>query len=144
MRQGMYGPHDALDLLYKAATTDRSVTDNDGGYSYPGTRPHTDISGPRSAPPVKQEDLRRYQPSRQDSFGHRPSQARDMGHESQQSFGRGASVGRQPIDPALSDGRNETNPSDDPGYAEALKIWGRFRFVRAGWFTAAEAIDYID
>lgn len=119
MRQGMYGPHDALDLLYKAATTD-------------------------SAPPVKQEDLRRYQPSRQDSFGHRPSQARDMGHESQQSFGRGASVGRQPIDPALSDGRNETNPSDDPGYAEALKIWGRFRFVRAGWFTAAEAIDYID
>jgi hypothetical protein len=67
-----------------------------------------------------------------------------MGHESQQAFGRGVSAGQQAIDPALSDVRNESNPSDNPGYAEALKIWGRFRFVRAGWFTAAEAIDYID
>lgn len=30
------------------------------------------------------------------------------------------------------------------GHAEALKAWSRFRFVRAGWFTAQEAIDYID
>lgn len=25
----------------------------------------------------------------------------------------------------------------------ALKAWSRFRFVRAGWFSAQEAIDYI-
>lgn len=33
---------------------------------------------------------------------------------------------------------------DAAGYATALKAWSRFRFVRAGWFTAKEAIDYID
>jgi hypothetical protein len=32
----------------------------------------------------------------------------------------------------------------DASYKEALKAWARFRFVRAGWFTPAEAIDYID
>lgn len=29
------------------------------------------------------------------------------------------------------------------GYKNAVRAWSRFRFVRAGWFTAAEAIDYI-
>lgn len=46
----------------------------------------------------------------------------------------------QAIDPELT--RRE--PSAEPGYNEALKAWARFRFVRAGWFTAQEAIDYID
>jgi hypothetical protein len=32
----------------------------------------------------------------------------------------------------------------DVGYKDALKAWARFRFVRAGWFTAAEAIEYIE
>lgn len=31
-----------------------------------------------------------------------------------------------------------------PAYADAIKAWSRFRFVRAGWFTAQEAIEYID
>lgn len=46
----------------------------------------------------------------------------------------------QAIDPELT----KRDPSNDPGYNEAIKAWGRFRFVRAGWFTAQEAIDYID
>jgi hypothetical protein len=33
---------------------------------------------------------------------------------------------------------------DTAGYNAALKAWSRFRFVRAGWFTAKEAIDYIE
>lgn len=48
----------------------------------------------------------------------------------------------QVIDPELT--KQDRDPSAEPGYAEALKAWARFRFVRAGWFTAAEAIDYID
>jgi hypothetical protein len=32
----------------------------------------------------------------------------------------------------------------EQGYKDAVKAWSRFRFVRAGWFTPAEAIDYID
>jgi hypothetical protein len=45
---------------------------------------------------------------------------------------------------------SQTTPADeirrmqDASYKEALKAWARFRFVRAGWFTPAEAIDYID
>lgn len=46
----------------------------------------------------------------------------------------------QAIDPELT----KRELSAEPGYTEALKAWGRFRFVRAGWFTAQEAIDYID
>lgn len=44
------------------------------------------------------------------------------------------------IDPALM----KRNLANDPGYIDALKAWSRFRFVRAGWFSAQEAIEYID
>lgn len=48
------------------------------------------------------------------------------------------------IDPALaSAGLNGENTAHEAGYKSALKAWARFRFVRAGWFTPAEAIDYI-
>lgn len=46
------------------------------------------------------------------------------------------------IDPALSDPQAERR--QDQGYKDAIRAWSRFRFVRAGWFTPAEAIDYID
>lgn len=49
------------------------------------------------------------------------------------------------IDPALaSEGLEKPSRLLEPGYKEAIKAWSRFRFVRAGWFTPAEAIDYID
>ena len=35
-------------------------------------------------------------------------------------------------------------PINTAAYNAALKAWSRFRFVRAGWFTAKEAIDYLD
>lgn len=46
----------------------------------------------------------------------------------------------QPVDPGLA----KPDLSAQPGYAEGIKAWNRFRFVRAGWFTAHEAIEYID
>lgn len=33
--------------------------------------------------------------------------------------------------------------AETAAYASALRAWSRFRFVRAGWFTAKEAIDYV-
>ena len=44
------------------------------------------------------------------------------------------------IDPAmvLDNGQAEAE------YKNALRIWSRMRFVRAGWFTAHEAIDYVN
>ncbi len=49
------------------------------------------------------------------------------------------------IDPALSgDHTDKPDRNQDQGYKDAIKAWSRFRFVRAGWFTPQEAIDYID
>lgn len=47
---------------------------------------------------------------------------------------------QQPVDPALG----KRDMSAEPGYADAIRAWTRFRFVKAGWFTAQEAIEYID
>ncbi len=78
-------------------------------------------------------------------YAHLPDSKRDM-----------ASV---PIDPAISDpGRfqvsarpNETEPAPAPepepepdAERAALRAWSRCRFVRAGWFTAREAMEYIE
>ncbi|KAL8998293.1 MAG: hypothetical protein Q9169_002607 [Polycauliona sp. 2 TL-2023] len=51
---------------------------------------------------------------------------------------------RENIDPAISGGRQSQHPAEAPSIAEALRAWSRLRFVRAGWFTAREAIAYID
>ena len=45
------------------------------------------------------------------------------------------------IDPAIS-GDNTDNDST-PIPMEALKLWSRLKFVRAGWLTAKEAISYV-
>lgn len=47
---------------------------------------------------------------------------------------------QQPVDPAMA----RRDVTMEPGYADAIKAWTRFRFVRAGWFTATEAIEYIN
>ncbi|KAH7113897.1 hypothetical protein B0J11DRAFT_511400 [Dendryphion nanum] len=36
------------------------------------------------------------------------------------------------------------DPHTDASFAEAVRAWTKFRFVRAGWLTAKEAIAYID
>lgn len=119
MRRGVFGPHDALDLLYKAAT-DRSVTRFQKvpeltRPSPAATRPESNTPA-TSIPPQKAPEMRR------------PRTPAPVKPE-------------QPIDPGLSQANDVTA---QPGYAEAVKAWTRFRFVRAGWFTAAEAIQYID
>lgn len=49
------------------------------------------------------------------------------------------------IDPALTmEGVPAPDRMQDQGYKDAISAWSRFRFVRAGWFTPAEAIDYIE
>lgn len=50
------------------------------------------------------------------------------------------------IDPSIT---NSAASETEPGsvlhlYRKALKTWSRLRFVRAGWFTAVEAMSYID
>jgi len=145
MRREVYGPHDALDLLYKAAT-DKSVHLRPLEASVPrfidvaGVNSsshkhddHTATSGGASQPSAQR--------TRPDTASHHhSSHSRDHeGYLPRQASRRDGTTD-QAIDPELI----KRDTSTDPGYSEALKAWARFRFVRAGWFTAQEAIDYIE
>lgn len=133
MRQGVYGPHDALDLLYKAATdTDRLV---DTALSH--SPQHADTRSPMTITRHQRAESRTSiatiqmppRPTVEDQI--------DQGQpRSQVTPGRM----EQPIDPELG----KQDWTSQPGYAEAIKAWQRFRFVRAGWFTPQEAIEYLD
>ncbi|KAJ9637853.1 zinc finger transcriptional activator [Coniosporium tulheliwenetii] len=50
------------------------------------------------------------------------------------------------LDPAIT--RTYTNGTgvadEEASFHQAIKAWSRFRFVRAGWFTAREGIAYIE
>ncbi|KAL2760885.1 hypothetical protein ACRALDRAFT_1027502 [Sodiomyces alcalophilus JCM 7366] len=116
LSRGVYGPHDALDLLYKAAT-DNSLPSHKRHESAASLASMVQSQQPmvvsptatmRPTPPPAVEPTPKAEP--------------------------------QPIDPELA----KPDFSAQPGYADAIKAWNRFRFVRAGWFTAHEAIEYID
>ncbi|KXX75983.1 Transcriptional activator ARO80 [Madurella mycetomatis] len=110
MRREVYGPQDALDLLYKAATEDTSSHKQD-----------------ENPAPAKSSSQRSSHHTRQDTEPHRPSTAITPGryhgrHTSRQKEGPNM---EQAIDPELT----KRDPSAEPGYNDALKAWGRFRFL---------------
>ncbi|KAL8821833.1 MAG: hypothetical protein Q9223_000191 [Gallowayella weberi] len=51
---------------------------------------------------------------------------------------------KENIDPAIARSSGSQHLADSPEITDALRAWSRLRFVRAGWFTAREAISYID
>ncbi|KAL3423194.1 Transcriptional activator ARO80 [Phlyctema vagabunda] len=114
MRERVYGPHEALDLLYKAATDIPNLRKSESDNHMSPVLNHTPKLHAR--PQESPFESRNVQnpPVRQEAA----------------------------IDPALSEAQPE--PARDQGYKDALKAWARFRFVRAGWFTPSEAIDYIE
>ncbi|TRX88005.1 hypothetical protein FHL15_011107 [Xylaria flabelliformis] len=135
MRKGMYGPHDALDLLYKAAT-DSSPHSMQVRQE---TTPSAAIAPTAIQPPLPPAPGRKTPHAQPSGFGSRPPI-------------RTTTKAADPIDPRLlpCDGVDESaeiearlNVEHEPGYQEALKAWSRFRFVRAGWFTKEEAVKYI-
>lgn len=62
----------------------------------------------------------------------RPGQVRSRGHPEDKAN----------LDPAIAS--NDLNNDISVSAREGLRIWSRLRFVRAGWFTAKEAISYIN
>lgn len=122
MRKELYGPHDALDLLYKAATDNK----------------HDGVAQPHTLSP-QTSDLRT--PSLTAPLGGLPRGNDGILYAQHAVTQRGPMDA--PIDPQLTKSDAKAAEST-PGHADALKAWARFRFVRAGWFTSQEAIDYID
>ncbi|KAI1821008.1 hypothetical protein F4861DRAFT_520925 [Xylaria intraflava] len=134
MRKGVYGPHDALDLLYKAATDSPHSIQMRQEASPATTIAPATIQSPIAAAPTP-----KFPHNQNLALGGRPSI-------------RPVTKLADPIDPRLlpSDAADEKaevearlHVEHEPGYQEALKAWARFRFVRAGWFTKEEAIKYI-
>lgn len=120
MRKEVYGPHDALDLLYKAAT---DKTHDTGVHSH-HTSPQTlGLQTPSLNLPRVNDGVAYVQ------------------HAAQHAAVQRAAI-EAPIDPQLTKADSRVDPV--PAHVDALRAWTRFRFVRAGWFTAQEAIDYID
>lgn len=143
MRREVYGPHDALDLLYKAATDKLVDTRDDRSQRLP----YADVARLRS--PMHRQDGESAavgSSSRTNLHAGRPGlDSRHSSHHNDRPGHHSRHASRQeapaePIDPELT----KRDISQEPGYNEALKAWARFRFVRAGWFTAQEAIDYIE
>ena len=69
---------------------------------------------------------------------------RHMGHPQTPVRNAESTAMTSVIDPAIA-----TDPRGDSGKGsaecqKALQVWSRLRFVRAGWFTAQEAMSYID
>lgn len=127
MRREVYGPHDALDLLYKAAT------------DHPHA--HTPAESVPTSTSVQTKPQIQAPPQRENPPSGRPTVRRDVKYA-------------EPIDPRLLPSANtreaekaeierRVDVSHEEGYEDALKAWGRFRFVRAGWFTREEAVKYV-
>jgi hypothetical protein len=49
-----------------------------------------------------------------------------------------------PMGPARSLSISTGTNHEPEGIDKALRMWNKFRFVKAGWFTAREAIDYVE
>jgi hypothetical protein len=53
-----------------------------------------------------------------------------------------------PVDPQISDPGPQREspvniPPSEPAYLDAIRAWSRLRFVRAGWLTVEEGMDYV-
>jgi hypothetical protein len=126
LRTEVYNGHDALNLLFEAAGRTGDISSRRDGSLQQSSMPISASLGSIRRPP---EGL-----------------LNDSGeHGSTKTMAPPRSIpGNPPIDPAMTNGTAAILNTDDVKIQSALKAWSRFRFIRAGWFTAREAILYID
>lgn len=72
------------------------------------------------------------------------AQSTESGRATRQAHSTAPQQRRENIDPAITGNNQSYDEVEKRGVADAIKAWSRLRFVRAGWFTAREAISYID
>lgn len=117
----VHGGHDALRTLLEAATTQQ------GGSNSTGSR-HDAVKSPHEIPTSSPTLFRR--PT--NTSLPRPS--------------AGFSPSDSTIDPAFRNSAvpyGSTAADSAADLTSALKAWARFKFVRSGWFSAREAINYV-
>ncbi|KAF4551197.1 Fungal Zn(2)-Cys(6) binuclear cluster domain-containing protein 12 [Elsinoe fawcettii] len=116
----VHSGHDALNVLLEAATHHRA------GSASTGSRPTDVLQGrsPHEIPNVS------------------PVLGRRMTNNGMPPPLSAISPGIPQIDPAITYGSVANASAAE--LTSALKAWSRFKFVRAGWFSAREAIQYVD
>ena len=122
----VHGGHDALKLLYEAATVHgarKSSKETGTRPSLNGVSPATITSG--ASPIMDKANGISYNTGPMAMYQNDPMWKAQVNPTSNPM---------EPIVPQI----------DAASYTAAMKAWSRFRFVRAGWFTAKEAIDYIE
>ncbi|KAI9713064.1 MAG: hypothetical protein M1820_001049 [Bogoriella megaspora] len=125
----LYGPHDALTLLFEAAGRTGDMENHRTGSSH-SQRNSITVGRPSPVSPNNVTDSRT---GRLHMSAGSIQRAQQLPHED------------LPIDPAITRPQNSNNyATSSPDRESAIRAWSRFRFVRASWFTAQEAIDYIE
>lgn len=116
----VYSGHDALNLLFEAA--------RNGGDMHHRTGSTSSLQRPTlGSTPGSQTNFASPQAN--------PTHVR--------ASSRAAVTAEPTVDPAISQ-PILPDPPNELAFSEAVRAWTKFRFVRAGWFTAKEAIAYID
>jgi hypothetical protein len=112
----IFSGHDALNLLFEAA---HHRADS-------GSSLHRPTLGPSSTP------------GSQGAFASPQTTATHARNLSR-------SVAEPAVDPAIAQQHTILpDPPNEATFADAIRAWTKFRFVRAGWLTAKEAVRYID
>ena len=126
----VYGGHDALKLLLEAAAVpQRQAPQRKASKESDGQRSSFKGISPASGPSITSPILDKSASMAMSPGDWMPPIRRDLPNQ-EASIPKSASC-------------VATTPVHTAAYTAALKAWSRFRFVRAGWFTAREAIDYM-
>jgi len=115
----VHGGHDALNVLFEAATHLRTNSTS-------STRPSDLMQG--------------YSPANLPSVTSPPTERRTMAG-GRSLYGISDPSTQPQIDPAIQNAHAGTSASD---MISALNAWRRFKFVRSGWFSAQEGVQYIE
>ncbi|KAF2705945.1 hypothetical protein K504DRAFT_471382 [Pleomassaria siparia CBS 279.74] len=123
----VFSGHDALNLLFQASRHAGDINTH-----------HRTGSGSSMRPGMASVTT----PNSQTSFAS-PQASVTQGIHGERHHAR--ATADPSVDPAISKPHPILpDPPNELALAEAIKAWSKFRFVRAGWLTAKEAIAYID
>ncbi|CAK3808857.1 Transcriptional activator ARO80 [Lecanosticta acicola] len=124
-RSEVHGGHDALNVLYHAAVHGRSDSTTSSS-ARPTMNGFTSGSLPDATSPVIEK-------VGNVSYTNGPM-----------AMFQNDDLWKTRPDKNSSAGANtDSVPTDLASYTTAMKAWSRFKFVRSGWFTAREGIEYI-
>ncbi|KAI9894371.1 MAG: hypothetical protein M1814_003127 [Vezdaea aestivalis] len=128
----VYNGHDALNLLFEAAGQTGDIGHRRIGSH--GSSQQSPIAGSKTF-----ASHERILSNQRTGISQNAGQSQIMGPP--RSLPAGPT-----IDPVITNGLAPalSDAVEDSEFQTALKAWAKFRFIRAGWFSAREAIAYVD